>query len=70
MKKLIILTQGWGGLTLVAGLFAHLALTDIYHAESEVSSEWVIVQIAALIILVFIALSTTTLWIFLKKRPA
>lgn len=69
MKKLIRTTLGWGMLTLITGLFAHLALTDIYHAEPNVSIEWTIVQIAALTVLIFVALSMATLWKLLKKLP-
>jgi len=46
-----------GILALVAGFFAHLALTDIYHGEADVSLEWKIVQVATLIILIFIVSS-------------
>ena len=50
-----------GVLALIAGYFSHLALTDIYHAESDLTLEWRIVQIAALIILVFIGSSLVVL---------
>lgn len=50
-----------GILALGAGLFAHLALTDIYHDEADTSLEWRIVQAAALIMLLYIGSSLVTL---------
>lgn len=43
-----------GALSLAAGLFAHLALTDIYHAETELSLEWNVLRLCAVIIATFI----------------
>ena len=37
---------------LLAGVVAHLALTDIRHGERDVRAEWLAVQIAAIVILV------------------
>ncbi|MGB0347105.1 MAG: hypothetical protein ACPGGA_06445, partial [Balneolaceae bacterium] len=42
---------------MMAGLFAHLALTDIYKAESDLITEWIVVQICAVIIFGFIVWS-------------
>ena len=36
---------------LIAGAVAHLALTDIWHGESDVRAEWLAVQVASLVIL-------------------
>lgn len=68
MKYLPRITFFWGLFSLVAIGFAHLALTDIYHASSGVKLEWSIVQIAALIVLVFIGLSLVSLRRLLKSR--
>lgn len=43
-----------GALSLAAGLFAHFALTDIYHAETELSLEWNVLRLCAVIIATFI----------------
>ena len=51
-----------GALSLVSGYFAHLALTDIYHGEADVTLEWRVVQTSALIILLFIGSSLFTLY--------
>ncbi|MHC4559587.1 MAG: hypothetical protein ACYS80_20020 [Planctomycetota bacterium] len=65
-KTQIVVVMGFGILSLVAGLFGHLALTDIYHGEPDLTLEWRIVQVAALIILFFIGSSLFTLGRALK----
>ena len=50
-----------GALSLVAGLFTHLALTDIYHGETDVTLEWNIVRVSALVWLAFIGMTLVTL---------
>ena len=57
MQSQVVVVMVLGILALVARFFAHLALTDIYHGEADVSLEWKIVQVAALIILIFIVSS-------------
>lgn len=42
-----------GCLSLVSIVVAHLALTDIYHGETDVSTEWRAVQAAAAMIVAF-----------------
>ena len=49
-----------GVLSLLAGLITHLALTDIYHGEADVTLEWNIVRICALVLLVFIGTALFT----------
>lgn len=61
LKTQIVATMALGVLSLIAGLFSHLALTDIYHGEADVSLEWGIVQLSALVILVFIGMALFTL---------
>jgi len=50
-----------GVLSLAAGLAAHLALTDIYHAEGNLSLEWNVLRICAVIMTVFIGYSLVIL---------
>ena len=57
-----------GSLSLGAMFFTHLALTDIYHGEVDVSLEWNIVRGAALMILAFISMTLVTLGRALGKR--
>lgn len=67
-NTLTVATMALGVLSLGAIFFAHLALTDIYHGESDVTLEWNIVRIAALVIVMFIGLSLLTLARSLVKR--
>ncbi len=66
IKTQIAFVMALGILSLVAGFLSHLALTDIYLHELDVSLEWKIVQVAALIILLFIGSSLFTLGRTLK----
>jgi hypothetical protein len=66
----IRMTMGLGVLSLLALFLSHLALTDIAHGESEVSLEWRILRVSALLILMFIASALVTLWQVLKLERA
>jgi len=44
LKMKIRATMALGVLSLLAGLVAHLALTDIFHGEAELTLEWNIVR--------------------------
>jgi len=55
-----------GILSLIAGVLGHLALTDIYHAESDLSLEWNMLRIVAVVFLVFIGYTLMTLRKILK----
>lgn len=50
-----------GVLSLFAGVATHLALTDIYHGETDVTVEWAIVRVCALVFLTFIVIALVTL---------
>lgn len=60
IKSHVVVVMVLGILALVAGFIAQLALTDIYHGEADTSLEWKIVQIASLIIFLFICSSLVT----------
>jgi hypothetical protein len=66
MKTQVVVVMVLGIVALIAGFFAHLSLTDIYHGESNASLEWKTVQLSALIILLFIGSSLFTLGRALK----
>ena len=55
MKPLTVyrFAMGWGVASLVAILIAHLALTDIYHGEADVTLEWGVLQGAFVVIVSF-----------------
>ena len=66
LKNQIRTTMVLGVLALLAGILGHLALTDIYHGDANVSLEWNILRICALILLAFIGSSLFTLGKTLK----
>ncbi len=57
-----------GVLSIVAFGFSHLALTDIAHGEPDTSQEWLVVQLSAVVFLLFTALSLATLARVLKSK--
>ena len=61
LKNQIRATMILGALALLAGIVGHLALTDIYHGEVDVTLEWNILRVCALILLAFIGSSLITL---------
>jgi hypothetical protein len=54
LKMQINITMFFGALALLAGIFAHLALTDIYHAEGDLSLEWNVLRLCAVIFATFV----------------
>ena len=58
---------GLGILSLVAVLVSHLALTDIYHRETDTSQEWRALQISAGVILAFQISALITIWRLLRR---
>lgn len=52
---------GLGVLAVLAVLTSHLALTDIYHAEGDVSLEWNVLKVCFGIIVVSQVMSLVTL---------
>ncbi len=61
LKTQIRVTIALGTLSLLAVLITHLALTDIYHGEADVTLERSVVRICALVLLVFIGMALFTL---------
>lgn len=58
-----------GALSLIALLFSHLALTDIYHGEANAAAEWAVLQVSAAVFVMFIALTLLNLRRVLKQLP-
>jgi len=56
MKIYLWSTRALAVICLFALLLSHLALIDIAHGEPDVSSEWLIVQITAGLLVVFIVM--------------
>lgn len=51
----------------MAVLVSHLALTDIYHGETDTSLEWRVLQISAGVILAFQISALITIWRWLRR---
>ena len=66
IKNQIRITIVLGMLSILAGFFGHLALTDIYHGEGDLTLEWRILQAGAVIIFVFVVTSLLMLKKVLK----
>ena len=63
IKVSIRIVRALAIICLFALFFSHLALTDIAHGEPGLSSEWLIVQITAGLLVVFIV---TVLFVLCK----
>ena len=61
LGKYIGLTRALAVICLIAGLLCHLALTDIAHGEPGLEGEWAIVQVSAVLFVVFILSTLLTL---------
>jgi hypothetical protein len=62
VKNQIRLVMILGILSLVVSMLAHLALTDIYHAEGDLRLEWTMLRVFALIYLAFLGSTLITLY--------
>ncbi|MFH1941193.1 MAG: hypothetical protein ABIL68_03735 [bacterium] len=68
IKKYAMITVTLACFSFIALLFSHLALTDIYHGETNVNMEWTILRVAAIVFLAFIVSTIFTLRQVLKIR--
>lgn len=66
IKNQIRITIVLGMLSILAGFFGQLALTDIYHGEGDLTLEWRVLQAGAVIIFVFVVTSLLILKKVLK----
>jgi hypothetical protein len=57
IRAALVLTTVVGVLAAVALILSHLALTDIAHAEPDVSAEWAVLRWSALLWAAFISSS-------------
>ena len=67
LKKQVQLTMTLGVLSLFAGVMGHLALTDIYHGNGNLSLEWNVSRACAVVLVVFIGSTLFTLRQVLKR---
>ena len=64
----ILVSLSLGVLSVFAVYVCHLALTDIYHLEPDVTAEWRAVQICFVVIIAFQVSALVTLWQVLRSR--
>ena len=67
LKKQVQLTMTLGVLSLFAGVMGHVALTDIYHGNGNLSLEWNVLRACAVVLVVFIGSTLFTLRQVLKR---
>jgi hypothetical protein len=67
MKKYAVITLILSGLSILALVFSHLALTDIYHGGEDLGLEWSLLRITAIIFIAFITSTLLTLKQVLKR---
>jgi uncharacterized membrane protein YozB (DUF420 family) len=54
--------------SLAAVFFSHLALTDIYHGESDLRLEWNVLRVCFALIVTFQVFALLTLWRMIRKK--
>lgn len=69
IKKYMIVSNILGVISLLALLLCHLALTDIAHGEPDLTLEWTILRLSALIFILFLGSTFITLRQILKVLP-
>ena len=62
VKRSVVISFILGAVSALAIVASHLALTDIWHGEVDVSLEWNVLRLAALVIIVFHMSAFATMW--------
>jgi len=70
LQRLIRMCIALGILSFISLVISFFALTDIAHGESDLSLEWASLKFSALILLMFIAMTLTTLSRVIKSAKA
>jgi hypothetical protein len=67
LREWIKLSFALGILSLIAVIACHLALTDIWHGEGDLSLEWRILQASFAVIILFQATTLLTLGRLIRR---
>jgi type IV secretory pathway VirB2 component (pilin) len=67
LREWIKLSFALGLLSLIAVIACHLALTDIWHGEGDLSLEWRILQVSFAVIILFQASTLLTLGMLIRR---
>jgi len=57
-----------GVASLIAVFISHLALTDIYHGESDLRQEWIVLRLCFAVIFIFQVFALITFRKIIKKK--
>ena len=68
VKRSVVMSLILCVMSVLAMGVSHLALTDIWHGEVDVTLEWNVLRLAALVIIVFHVSAFATLWRVLRAR--
>jgi hypothetical protein len=68
VKKYAVTTLILSGLSILALVLSHLALTDIYHGGENLVLEWSLLRIAAIVFIAFITSTIFTMKQVLKMK--
>jgi hypothetical protein len=67
VKRNVVISLILGVMSVLAIGVSHLALTDIWHGEADVSLEWTVLRLAALVIIVFHVSAFASMWQVLRR---
>jgi hypothetical protein len=66
-KRQAVIAFVLGVVSLAAVFISHLALTDIYHGESDLRLEWMALRICFAMIFIFQVFALATFWKMIRK---
>jgi len=67
-KRQAVIAFVLGVASLVAVFISHLALTDIYHGENDLSQEWMVLRICFAVIFIFQVFALVTFWRVIRGK--
>jgi uncharacterized membrane protein YozB (DUF420 family) len=67
-KRQVTIAFILGVASLVAVFVSHLALTDIYHGESDLRLEWMALRICFAVIFIFQVFALVTFWRMIRRK--
>ncbi len=67
-KRQVVIAFLLGIASLVAVFISHLALTDIYHGESDLRVEWMALRVCFAVIFIFQVFALVTFWRIIRKK--
>ena len=62
LKRSLVTSLALGTMSVLAFGVGHLALTDMWHGESNLSLEWNVLRLAGLVVILFHVSAFATMW--------